>query len=89
MSAELSVSLCTKLQPDIVLMSPSLPPLGGLDTTRKIRQVCEQTHVILLSPLMSPEDEHAATLAGAITYTHKGAAIDELVLMIRTVHFSK
>jgi DNA-binding NarL/FixJ family response regulator len=33
-----TLRLCAQLQPDVVLISPKLPPTDGFDTTRLIRE---------------------------------------------------
>jgi len=44
-----SVNMVERLRPDIVIMDIAMPILNGIDATRRIKQVCPETKVIILS----------------------------------------
>ena len=48
-SGEDAVALCRRNAPDVVLMDVNMPGMGGLEATRKIIRMAENTRVICLS----------------------------------------
>ncbi|MBQ0758824.1 MAG: response regulator, partial [Zhongshania sp.] len=48
-SGEEAISSCRVLQPNIVLMDVRMPGIGGLEATRKLKQISPETRVIALS----------------------------------------
>jgi len=44
-----AVSKANQLKPNIVLMDISMPILNGIEATRQIKKICQQTKVIILS----------------------------------------
>ena len=79
-----ALSLCSQLQPDVVLMSLNLQPSDGLLTTRMIAQKYPHVHVIVLTSSSEAGDIEAALLAGASSCLVKEVAgIDQLALAVR------
>ncbi len=84
-SGEEAVRLTDQLKPDIVLMDISMPGIGGIEATRRIRQRHPEIQVIAVtvhsdSPFPSKLHE-----AGAIGYLNKGCPADEMFEAIKTV----
>lgn len=80
-----AVGVAAELAPDIVLMDVSLPGLGGVDATRRIKEIRPETKVLILTV---HEDEGLlleAIRAGASGYVVKNAAESDLHNAIRTV----
>jgi DNA-binding NarL/FixJ family response regulator len=81
-----AMELTAQLQPDIVIMDVSMPPvLSGLEATRWICNTWPDVKVIALS--MHSHKQYVAEMfkAGARGYVLKDADYDELLLAIRTV----
>ena len=72
-------------QPHLVLMDIAMPGLNGLEATRHLTKKFPSVRVIILSTYGDEEHVNQALRAGAAGYLLKGAALDELVLAIRTV----
>lgn len=85
-SGEQAVRLCTRLQPDVVLMDLVMPGMDGAQATRAIRQECPAIQVIALTSFKEQELVEAAVEAGAIGYLLKNVSADELARAIREAH---
>ncbi len=85
-TGEETVGLAERLQPDVILMDLHMPPLSGLEATRRILHSSPHIRIIVLT--MSDHDENvfAALKAGARGYLLKGALKDEILRAIRGVY---
>lgn len=73
------------LRPDVVLMDVRMPGLGGVEATRRIRQVAPQTAVLMLTMYDDDATVLTAMQAGARGYLLKGAEQREIVGAIHAV----
>jgi DNA-binding NarL/FixJ family response regulator len=74
-----------RLAADVVLMDISMPGLGGIEATRRIREQSPGAHVIVLTGSESQHDIAAARDAGASAYVTKDRIAVELIRTIRQV----
>ncbi len=74
------------LQPDIVVVDLAMPDLNGIDASIKMREVCPETKIIILSMHHTSEHIHRALMAGARGYVLKDSAGKEVVEAVWTVH---
>jgi len=81
-----AVQQVKKLRPDVVVMDIVMPELNGIEATKKIRQGCPATRVIILSMHGSTEHIYQALKAGAHGYLLKESAGAEVVSAVRAVH---
>ncbi len=83
---ESAIVAVRKKRPDVVLMDVSMPGIGGLEATRKIKQIDATLPVIILT--VHTDDPFPTSLlkAGASGYLHKGCSVDEIVSAIKEVH---
>lgn len=80
-----AVQLAAERAPDVVVMDLSMPGLNGIEATRQILLKAPRAKVIALSA-HSDHRRVAETLkAGAMGYTLKDSAFEDLVVAIRTV----
>ena len=84
-SGEEALELSRTLSPDIVLMDINMPGIGGLETTRRLKQRLPDIKIIVVS--MHLEEPYPSRLlaAGANGYISKDSAADEVVAAIRRV----
>ena len=78
-----AVECAAKLQPELVVMDLSMPKLGGIEATRRIKLACPATKVVALTGSHDPEQLRLALAAGATGYVLKCAAADEVLRAIR------
>jgi NarL family two-component system response regulator LiaR len=81
-----AVLLCPKIQPDVVLMDLVMPAMNGVETTRKLRELCPEVQIIALTSFKEKELVQDALQAGAIGYLLKNVTNDELAEAIRAAH---
>lgn len=79
-----AVAMAKKLKPDVVLMDIKLPKMDGINATRKIREVCPQVNVLMLSSFEDEAHVLDAIQAGANGYLSKMLPAAELVNSIKT-----
>jgi len=83
---ETVMALTASLQPDVVVMDISMPPvLSGLEATRWIAATWPQVKVIALSMYSHRRYVSEMLKAGARGYLLKDADFDELLTAIRAV----
>jgi len=74
-----SVAKAEQLQPDVVMMDLSMPGLGGIEATRRLRAAVPAARVVVLTSSSKRDDVLDALGAGAAGFILKTADGDELV----------
>ncbi len=74
-----------QLQPDVVLMDINLPVVNGLQATRRVKDLCPQVNVIMLTAYDDEEQVYHAIRAGASAFHAKDVSPERLVDVIRHV----
>ena len=77
-NAEIGLELIKKEQPDVVLMDLGLPGINGLEATIKLKALCPNTKVIILTSHDREEEVVASLGSGASAYCLKD--IDPITL---------
>ncbi|WP_411752326.1 UvrY/SirA/GacA family response regulator transcription factor [Serratia sp. (in: enterobacteria)] len=81
-----AVKWCRGNSADIVLMDMNMPGMGGLEATRKIVRYTPDIKVIMLTIHTENPLPAKVMQAGAAGYLSKGAAPQEVINAIRSVH---
>jgi two-component system, NarL family, response regulator NreC len=79
------VSLTVEKRPDIVLMDISMPNSGGIEATRRIKQLVPEARILILTVHEDKGMMQEAIRAGALGYILKRAIKSELVNAIHAV----
>jgi two-component system, NarL family, response regulator NreC len=74
-----------ELHPDLVLMDVSMPEMGGIEATRRIKEVQPETHVLILTVHEDIGLVREVIHAGAAGYIPKRAVKTEVINAIHTV----
>jgi len=76
--ADSAVAVATQCRPDIAIMDLRLPGIDGIEATRRLRQACPATSVILYTAYLTEEIQAAAADAGASHCLRKTDGLLEL-----------
>jgi DNA-binding NarL/FixJ family response regulator len=82
---ESAVLEAARLRPDVVVMDLSMPGMGGVEATARIRRECPDVWVVVLSAHEDRAYLHRSLAAGATGFVLKRAAALELIRAIRRV----
>jgi len=78
-----AVRLVREFIPDVVLMDLVMPGMGGVEATRKVKDISPRTQIIILTSYHEDEHIFPALQAGAISYLLKDVKAAEMVQAIR------
>jgi DNA-binding NarL/FixJ family response regulator len=81
-----AIELTQELLPDVVLMDINLPTLNGLQATNKLKSLCPEVNVIMLTAYDDEEQVYHAIRAGASAYYAKDVTPQRLIDVIRRVN---
>jgi DNA-binding NarL/FixJ family response regulator len=85
-TGEEAITLCGRLQPDVVVMDVRLPGMNGIEVTRAIHHALPNTHILILSAFDEDRYIFPSLEAGASGYLLKTTSITHLADAIRAVH---
>ena len=80
-----AVELAVSLKPDVVLMDVTMPVLGGIEATRRIRQRVPEVRVVMLTMHADEATMAEAIRMGADGYLVKDCSTDEIAGTLRQV----
>jgi DNA-binding NarL/FixJ family response regulator len=72
--------------PDVIMMDISMPVMNGIEATKRICELCENTKVVILSMYHTNDYIQRALDAGAAGYLLKDSAGTDLIAAIRALH---
>lgn len=88
-SGEEAIRLVNRYHPDVILMDISMPGMGGIEATKRIKRAHPNLPIIILSVLNNSPTRNHLLNAGASGYLHKDCPVEEIVAAIRMVHEGK
>ena len=84
-TGEEALELAKTHSPDLVLMDINMPGIGGLETTRRLKQRMPSIKIIAVSMHLEEPYPSRMLAAGANGYISKDSAADEVMAAIRRV----
>lgn len=84
-----AVSIAKEKNPDVVVLDYTMPKLDGVLATKEIRSLCPDAKILVLTVHENVHYAIKALEAGAHGFILKAAAVEELVMGIRSVSKGK
>jgi NarL family two-component system response regulator LiaR len=82
-SGEGAVQLAMEYLPDVVLMDLVMSGMGGVQATRRVKDVTPRSQIVVLTSYHQDEFIYPALQAGAISYVLKDVVMEDLANAIR------
>jgi NarL family two-component system response regulator LiaR len=82
-SGEDAVKLAEQFVPDVILMDLIMPNMDGVEATRRVKQVCPRSQIVVLTSYHEDEHIFPALKAGALSYILKDVSAMELADAVR------
>jgi NarL family two-component system response regulator LiaR len=83
---EEAIELTSKLRPNVVIMDIAMPKVNGIQATKRIKELCPATAVLILTAYDNEQYIFALLEAGAAGYLLKNVRRSELISAVRAVH---
>ncbi|MDO4441733.1 MAG: response regulator [Moraxella sp.] len=81
-----AVQLTRSHRPDVVLLDVNMPNMGGVEATRRIKQIDANIKVLAVSSLSAQPYPSMLLKAGVNGYITKGTPLDEMIRAIKKVY---
>jgi NarL family two-component system response regulator LiaR len=84
-SAEEALAQCQAEPPDLIVLDITLPGMDGFEATRRIKEICPQTLIVMHSSSDQPVYQVASLAAGCSAFVRKGRNSRTLVPVIASL----
>ncbi|WP_026963053.1 response regulator [Alicyclobacillus herbarius] len=71
---------------DVILMDVRMPNLNGIEATSRIKQICPQARIVMLTTFDEQEEVVGALQAGAVGYLVKDMPAEEIAQAVRAAN---
>jgi two-component system, NarL family, invasion response regulator UvrY len=83
---EEAIAAVRKDPPDVILMDVSMPGIGGLEATKRLKATNPDIPVVIVTVHTDDPFPNSLLKAGAMGYLHKGCSVMEIDRAIHEVH---
>jgi NarL family two-component system response regulator LiaR len=83
---EEAIELTSRLRPNVVIMDIAMPKVNGIEATKRIKELCPGTAVLVLTAYDNEQYVFALLEAGAAGYLLKNVRGVELISAVRAVY---
>lgn len=83
---ESAIACVRQSRPDVVVLDVNMPNIGGVEATKRIKQIDDSIKILAVSSLTSEPYPSMLLKAGVNGYITKGTPIDEMIKAIKKVH---
>jgi two-component system response regulator PilR (NtrC family) len=80
--ANKALSQCKKEKYDLILTDLKMPKIDGIEFLKEVKDICQETMVILMTAYASPETAVSAMKEGAYDYVEKGFDLEDIKTII-------
>lgn len=85
-SGEEAIRMVKSLSPDVVLLDVNMPNIGGVETTKRLRQFNEKVKILAVSSVSTQPYPSMLLKAGVNGYITKGTPLNEMIKAIKKVN---
>lgn len=85
-SGEAAIRMVKALNPDVVLLDVNMPNIGGVETTKRLRQFDDKVKILAVSSVSSQPYPSMLLKAGVNGYITKGTPLAEMIKAIKKVY---
>jgi two-component system response regulator PilR (NtrC family) len=82
--ANKALNQCKKEKYDLILTDLKMPKIDGIEFLKEVKDICQETMVILMTAYASPETAVSAMKEGAYDYVEKGFDLEEIKTIINS-----
>lgn len=80
--ANKALNQCKKEKYDLILTDLKMPKIDGIEFLKEVKDICQETMVILMTAYASPETAVSAMKEGAYDYVEKGFDLEDIKSII-------
>ena len=85
-SGEQAIKMVRALSPDVVLLDVNMPNIGGVETTKRLRQFDDNVKILAVSSVSTQPYPSMLLKAGVNGYITKGTPLVEMIKAIKKVY---
>ncbi|WP_434353999.1 response regulator [Psychrobacter sp. HD31] len=85
-SGDMAIQLARQLAPDVILLDVNMPNIGGVEATKRLKQLNNQLKILAVSSLTRQPYPSMLLKAGVNGYITKGTPLDEMIKAIKKVY---